>query len=999
MTWAFVLNAVGLREDQGLGRDLAERGLAWWGREIRVSNAGTRMFLYSLMAEGGIPEALLKSPGLYRDVVLGLLTEIEREGGQAARSWAELISARWVVRLPQTFRGPDIARLLADLALSLADLRAELPADLPEAAADQWLNKHKRGWLSRLPLRMTPEIAETLIRPALRAERDPLSTALGPLCRRELRRDGAGKWHGYLVPDDDGWLPVELYPDAKGLRLRLLPAGATRIQGLIYTAAPEEAGWRLRRFGGAGFSPTLLSPHEPFALTALADGRLVGEAVVDPGVPAPDEAPTFWRAADPTESAEAERLIPLSGAGRTRSACLWLLAPENMELDGDTGVAFEELETAPEGLLWRLSGKGTIEIGERRYRIETRSEDDAPEARLTAVGEVLRGWRLGGSAPVHRGQMTFFGQHGASRLRHIPERELRRSRGRFLYGELVEWVSEDEVLATIRLVRLPKTARLAVREDAPSRVTFEAEGLESGWRVGLAAGGTEQWGDLNDGSVRLTLDAPGMAPGLVCLRLSDPATGASLELQTPWPARRGMILDPEGVRLDRNQPISVGALHGWRVVAPQGAHGDFQLRLKEQSAISLPVAGEASLTGHLPLIQAMLAQGGPDAQVNLRLVVGGDEGHRLEVRRYHDRAVVEDGVLRAGLGRDRPITSETALAAQFRKFRRLAIHAVDMSSPERIETIEAADSPDLRTLLGDEGGPWMIHPRLEGRVQRAVVWIPDPVPQTSRDDRIKTLAEEWRRLVSAPEDSEWDRLWQLISNVRQGGDPGVLDEVQALALAPTAAVSLALRVPRREIFEVRALDAAAPIFWPVVSVVDFTQALGVDHERRVATMRRFFDEWEAEEEADAALAKRIGEILTLMPELAGHFGAALANLGLLGRIVRSPDHQEMLRPLLISDPAARLAELAQEAVRRFDRLPVGVRGLVPQRPPERVDFNPYAQPVIDAPIVAAEMAAGQRPSPRVAEKLTLINLRLVDPIFFDAALPVALALYFTERRS
>ena len=54
MTWAFVLNAVGLREDQGLGRELAERGLAWWGREIRVSHAGTRRFLYTLMAEGGI---------------------------------------------------------------------------------------------------------------------------------------------------------------------------------------------------------------------------------------------------------------------------------------------------------------------------------------------------------------------------------------------------------------------------------------------------------------------------------------------------------------------------------------------------------------------------------------------------------------------------------------------------------------------------------------------------------------------------------------------------------------------------------------------------------------------------------------------------------------------------------------------------------------------------------------------------------------------------------
>ena len=186
LTWVFVFNGLGLPDNQQLGRELAEQGLGWWGREIRVSDAGTRMSLYSLMAEGGIPETLLKEPGLYRGVVMGLLSEIEVEGGPAAGPWAEQIASRWTLRLPQTFQNADIARLLGTLALSLAKLRAMLPDDLPEAAAEQWLNTHRPGWTSDIPLRMTPEIAETLIRPALRAERDSHSVAARPLCGREL---------------------------------------------------------------------------------------------------------------------------------------------------------------------------------------------------------------------------------------------------------------------------------------------------------------------------------------------------------------------------------------------------------------------------------------------------------------------------------------------------------------------------------------------------------------------------------------------------------------------------------------------------------------------------------------------------------------------------------------------------------------------------------------------------------------------------------------------
>ena len=999
LTWEFVFSAIDWPEDQDFGRQLTEKGLTWWGREIRVSDAGTRMFLYSLMAEGGIPEALLSSPGLYRDVVLGLLKEIEAEGGTAAESWSDRIAERWIVRLPQTFQYPDIARLLAGLALSLAALRADLPADLPEAATERWLKEHRDGWISCLPLRsMTAKIAETLIHPALRAERESPSAVPGPLCKRELRRDETGAWHGYLALNDDGWLPASLFPDAEELRLRLLPAGTKSIDGLTYSAAPEGKGWRLRRFGGTGGVQFPFHPQEPFTLAAFADGRMKGEAVIDPGFPAPEEAPSFWRSADRTEGATAQRLTPLSSGGKTRAACLWLMTSQDVEPETDTGLMLEEPKIAPGGFLWRISGKGDIKLGKRRYRIETDSEDEALEARFTISGKILRGWRLQRDAPVYQGKIVFFGQIGASPLHRIPEHELQRTRGQLLFSEIVEWVRQGATLASFQLFRIPESTHFGLRETSPGQVTLKAEGLESEWRVTMRAGGVEKRSDVVDGAVKLSLETQGMAPGLIDLRLSEPVTGTTLNLQAPWPARSGMILDPEGERLLDNRPISVEGLYGWRVVVPEASHGDLQLQLTGQRAISLPVAGEGSLTAHRPLIKAMLAQGGPDAQVNLSLVVTGDESRRLEIRRYHERTVIEDGFLRVGLGRDAPITPSTDLTSQLRKSQNFTFHAVDMSAPECCVTIPDPASASLHSLLGDTGGPWLIQPCLEGRVQRAVVWNPRPTPETSRDERIKIYAEEWRRLVSTPEDPEWERLSRLITAAGQRGDAGVLDEVQALAQVPKAAISMALRIyPYSNLWEIRDLDTVAPIFWPTVPVADFTEAVQADRKRILAKLSPYFDGQELENEADRSLAKRISQISMIMPELAGHFGRALVEADLFHQFILSPELQEMLKPLLLSNPRDRLTESAQDAVRRFDRLPSGVRGLEPLHRPAKLSFNPYAQSVIDAPLVAAEIAAGRKAEPSVPEKLTLINLRLVDPIYFDTALPAALHLLFAKE--
>ncbi len=999
LKWVFVLRPLGLPcDDHVLGRRLAEQGLQWWGRKIRRATGGHSMFVRSLLAEGGFPEALLRESGLYRGAVMGLLAEIEAEGGSAAAPWAEQIAFRWRSRLPQTFQSSDYTSLLARLALSLARLRALLPKDLPEAGGERWLNKHQPNWESELPLRMTPEIAESLISPALRAERNFRPVDSGPLCERKLRLGADGCWRGYLHLHDNGWLQERCFPDAADLRLRLLATGSNASEGVAYNATPEEQGWRLRRLGKGNRASIPLDPDVPFVFSAFADGQGKGEAVIDPGIPRPAENPSFWRAAETSDGTSSDCLMPVTGVARTRGPCLWVLLSGDETPEPSDGLSLDEKETAPNGFLWRLSGKGTLDTGGKRYRVETGAEEDAPEARLFAFGRLLRGWRLGGNIPVYHGNLEVHGRLEAGRFTHIPESELRHVEGSNLCSEIIEWVRNDEILARLRVVHVPQSLSLALQEVSAGRIALSAEGLPPSWRLKLGAGESESEG--RPGATEVTIDTQGAPPGLVRLRLSEPATGRMLELHAAWPARSGMIVGPDGTRLNRNQPISVTALQGWRALAPEGMPGDLQLQLTGSRPISLRVVGEDSIASRLPVIEAMLAQGNPDSQVNLILVVSGRESPRLEIRRYHDKAIVEEGRLRTGLDRSSDQAPETVLAVRLNEARRAIICAINLRDFDRIGPIETSASVDLADHLEQSRGSWLVRSTLEGRVQRVVVWDPQTHAKRSRQERIGAYAQHWCELAEAPQDPDWDRMWDLISAVGEDGDIGVLDQVQALAMVPVAAIALALRVPSEAVTEVLALETAAPVFWPALKVTDFTTAVRLEHSRQRQVLGKYFDDDEATVVADRVLAQRVDAISRLRPDLSGHFCGALVDAGLLSRMMEQPDTREYLSRLLLASasPVDYLFEAAQEAAKRFDRLPQGVRSTEPIERPKGFPpvFNPYVQAMIDAPLSVAEMATERRPVPNVEEKLTLINLRLLDTLYFDAALPAALAYYMSS---
>jgi hypothetical protein len=228
----------------------------------------------------------------------------------------------------------------------------------------------------------------------------------------------------------------------------------------------------------------------------------------------------------------------------------------------------------------------------------------------------------------------------------------------------------------------------------------------------------------------------------------------------------------------------------------------------------------------------MLAYAGPDSVVKLSLLTNAIESPCLEIRRYDEVSECRPGgELRLGLDLSKRMS---AVPERSTAQNHVDLHAVSLQSPEltRLEISEEVESPvtlDLRALLPEGAEGWILQPRLNGRVQRAAVWFPSPQPHSSRVQRIRDYEEEWRRLATGQERAEWRRRWELIQAVSEGGDAGILDQAQALAQAPAAAVRLLLAASKADLPQALALEMAAPILWPALPAAAFTEALEAEY--------------------------------------------------------------------------------------------------------------------------------------------------------------------------
>ncbi|MCC5974374.1 MAG: hypothetical protein JJT81_10025 [Rubellimicrobium sp.] len=956
LTWEFVFEGLGIAPpDYFYTQWLVETGLTAWRRKLRRSDNGNREFLYTLVAEGGLPDAALAEANTYGRVLLALIAELEDEGALAEVA-AVPVARRHVAGLPQALRHDEQARLLADLALGLVDLRAALPDGLPTEAAMPWLDTNRPNWRATLPVRMSASALEAVIRPALAATRAEARKAGSPV-QRELRKDAGGSWRGVVRILDGGLLPLSIFPDAQGKRMRLVSES-----GASFLAQPETGGWRLARTAGSGL--LALSPDEAVVLSAYVDGSRCGELLVDAGSPSPPEAPSLWRPAD-IAAENPEILVPLSGRGHTRAQRVWLLATTEAVPDVEDGVQIGTSAPAPSGQIWCLSGRGRVTVGGTVLTISTGAEAESPTPQLAVFGSTLSGLTTETGTPVFLGEPQILGSEGDAALRPLHAR-LRLTRlPRTLGGQMAEWVEDGVVLARARLICLPSRATFSMVETGPGALRLSASGLPRGLHLSVTAGDAEAQAVIAGDDCELSLRARGSS-GSVRFGLSDPVSGASLKLTGVWPARQPRLLDPKGDVLLLDDQISLATLGGWRGYVP-GNNGALLVRIAgEMHQIGFSVSGNLRLASMATLIGQALALAGADGRVNIRLA-RGVETPRLSVGRY-DWTSEEAGPLRhLGQGQTR-------------------LRAVDLEDPARTSEMEAAGRIDLVGWLGSEGGPWFIQAQNDRRgVMRPVVWAAFPQPPTTREARLSRFAAHWADLLDAPADAGWDRIRHLIFVVRDAGDAGALDQVQALLRVPGAAVALLFMVSRDDRARALSLETEAPIWWPLISRRAWAQGAKV---ARARIMGRLSEAGIQDEGiSENALARAAGDIVLLRPELAAHLGQALFAAGLHPMAINAEG-----MPMPLAATPRHLETAAQGAAQRFEMLPQGTDGLRANRLRPPAATNEANVALMHAPLVAAEVAAELRPVLSRDETLRLIALRAVDPIWFDAALPAALTI-------
>lgn len=956
ITWEYVYGGLGLKPPDYLHTQwLVETGLAAWRRKVRRGDSGHREFLYTLVAEGGLPDAALAEANRYGTVLLKLILELEAEGALAPVA-AAFAAKRQVAGLPQALRHEEQARLLADLALGLVDLRSALPNDIPADSALAWLDAQRPGWRSMLPLRMSARALEALVRPALLAPK-MTNRRVGAPVQRELRKDADGIWRGVARVVDGGLLPLTLLPQQKDRRLRL-----TACSGAAFLAQPDVGGWRLSRTSGTGL--LALAPDEPVVLSAHVDGAWLGEVVVDAGSPSATEAPALWHPAD-CSADDPDLLLPLSGRGHTRAPHVWLLTAAGVVPLCDPGIQLGSSAPAPGGRIWRLSGQGRVLVDGHTLTIATGAASDSPVPQLAVFGTILPGLTTTTSIPVFLGEPQILGAEGDTPLRvlgsHLRQKRLTRTLG----GIMAEWVEDGAVLARVRIIALPQQTRFSTVEIGNGALRVTVSGLPRGWHMSVTAGEAVSKAVILADRAILELKSSG-TPGFLRVGLSDPASGATLNLTGLWPARQPRLLDPGDTLLTHDREISLASLAGWRGYFP-GQRGAILLRVASKTRqIGLHATGDLRLAGMTPLISQALALAGADGRVNLQLA-DGIETPRLSIKRYDWTSEVDGSFRHLGAGLTR-------------------LQAVDLEDPARTSETVCTGRIDLRGWLGCGAGLWFVQAQNDARgVMRPFVWAEHPQPFEPREARLERYAAIWADLLEAPADLGWDRVLNLIATVRAAGDPGALDQVQALERVPGAAVALLFMADRADRATTLSLETEAPLWLPLLSCRAWAQGARAARARIVA---RLADAGIQDDEISAkAMARAAGEIVLMRPELAAHLGQALVAAGLQPIALNA--HGQAV-PL--AAPASRLQSAAQEAGRRFDMMPQGTDGLRAAWLALPAATNDANAILMNAPLVTAEVSAGLRPSLNADDTLRLIAIRAIDPIWFDAALPAALTI-------
>jgi hypothetical protein len=1040
-TWSFLFDAINMPVDQNLGRNLVQDGLAKFGRPApRQTDAGI-IYLKTLVAEGGLPEHLLGDAGRYRRMVWGLMQDIETLGAGAPEGSLRILAAHRAAELAAGFQTDEFHTLLAGFAVQLVELKALCPSDLPAAAREGWLNAQRPGWRDALPLRIESVAAQSLLRDALRADYQLVKREV---VERSLLSIGPQKWRAQMSVSDSadlpGWLLGPLPAGVQRFRLRPDLAMSEACPSLMLSVERDDrtAGlWTVKRESGLRTARFDFPLDQVASFQMLAEGRIVG-TFAPPGGDglSSEQMPTFWALESGDALGAPQRLRRLGSASvRTKSDRVWLLVGGEAAPKADETLILETAGKVGLDTLWLVSGSGYVfgNDGGWRFRVTTAAENDEVD-RLIGHGAITEGLRDMQGGPIWLGCPQFMIDPAQGSVRSAnPSEFLWRVAGHRnwrnglppldSFGTIqVGWRGQEGAVQAVETLRLaPRSARFRTTSLSGGGVRVEVSGLPPGIMMSVERCSLQKVG--LDGSVMVDIIRRETESARFSIVLFDTETGQRLEATGARPSDRGWIIAPGDRLLQYDEVLALDGLRGWRFTVPEGRSGHIQVRLVDtigtvsHPKVLIDVASEAAITAFLPLLRGLLAIGGPDAQLRIRLVVGQHESPRLTVRRF-TRSTRWSGSSLIVAEADEPHRLPPAASSlgaipsdegdsEAEMTGQIDAMCVNLTAPEMTVLLTGIHpGTNVHDALFMDGGPWFVLPRDSAGMIRP----PSPLQTDGSEASVARLSEAFVKAGSAA--TRAARITAFVAALREltlplaagdvalfecllnavgdASDLAVLDQILALSKVPEVAVLLVLRAAPDRLGDRLALEDFSPFSWVTTPVSAWEVAMRCETARLSHMFAAMgLPEQQPQTLAEQQVSARLCEIILRRMDLAGHALLAAQKTALF------PKHMALFGriPPEISTPKESLLRLAREAVMRQEGANQPFPELAAQvAPPGFETLNPAMRGLIHTPLIAAEYVTGKRQGPPPAHiAIAIQHFRTHDPAYFDAALPAAIA--------
>jgi hypothetical protein len=979
------------------------RGLDYWIRPLRYGRSGNRLFMYSLLAEGGIPVAVLEGASQHARVLREMIEEIGSRGGVEVLGFdiARDIARQRMRYLPRVLHNEDSISLFVELAQAIFELRQAIPLGMPATQIETWLNNERPDWQRELPMRVTPQVIDNIIRPSLAATRKQTRASAHPV-HREMHADIDGTLHSVAVLAPYAALPIGSLPATEAQVLRLLPRFPVR-RPLAYRVlrSTEAAVWELERIGASGPEVVPLGLFETLEFDVMADSQTLGRWHGLHALPDPNESISFWL--DQSTEGEPPRLRGIA-SGRSRAAAIWAVVPNDSEISTEGGLSIAKSQYVVGAKLIQLCGQGNLCCDTQQLRIVTGADSDGEAAGLFFFGKTLPIWRLASGEPVHLGPPQAYGQRSDRPMAFIPPSQLRfiQKAGSVYGAEFCEWLLDNEQINVGRRIVLPADVRIEMHELPNGALNLSASGLPIGLLVDLRAAGNAT--HAHSAGMPLALSLPPRSPdtAFVTLTLNQISSGRRLELTAPWPSALPQFIRNGSILPARDLALAFDDLKSLTAIAP-GNRTRMSVVLANGRSFDIPVSDTVPLIRHEALLRKMLLQGTSDNAVTVFMHNSVGQTGRITFRRYHATLALQGDLLKLGLPLDLPRGS---LWEQPQTAGTATLHLLQVETGEAmtLSSIVCEDAIDLRAFSGVDSGLWLVQAKFNDQQQRPAAWhVAAANPTTSppparRADRIATYRTDLTRSATKGGlDGQWRLLLRQFVAAQEGGDPAMLDQFHALADAPMALARMLLTLPETDLPSFFGLDSYWNLFWPAFPVADLVRIARDIHESTANLLLiGGLAPSTAKQMSTTILIERLALLRLLRPEISGQIAIALLETGLIVEVARDSRFEGLLMP----QPQKSLDAAVQIIARSDPSLPRGISAIAPTvlTPPTSV-FQKTVEIMICAVLSVAEQALGLRSRLSPEALLDAMLIESASPELFSCALQPAMMIAYSKKHN